>query len=116
LAVFVLDQCKQALMPCCEERVRLRLTRGRAVVRPRHRLTIRLKDRVGGDVWPVRIDPGGFCLSELAHRRRQSSETATPEGINAKYCKLLHCADGYARRPALPPPAETGAPKRGRSG
>jgi hypothetical protein len=116
LAVFVLDQRKQLLMPCGEARARLRLTRGRAVVRSRDRLTVRLKDRVRGDVWPVRIGPGGICLSELAHQRRQSSDTVTPGAINAKCCKLLHCADGDARRPALPPPAEAGGPKRGRSG
>jgi hypothetical protein len=118
VAVFVLNQRKQPLMPCCEKRARLRLTRGRAVMRPRHHLTIGLKDRVGGDVWPVRvkIDPGGLCLSAFAHRGRQSSETVTPDAINANYCKLLHCADGCARRPARPPPAEAGGLKRGRTG
>jgi hypothetical protein len=30
------------------------------------------------------------------------------DGINAKYCKLLHRADGYAWRPALPPLAKAG--------
>jgi hypothetical protein len=61
LSVFVLDKRKKPLMPCCEKRARLLLARGRAVVRPRHPLTIGLKDRVEGDVWPVRvnINPGG---------------------------------------------------------
>jgi hypothetical protein len=38
--------------------------------------------------------------------------------VNARYCKLIHRADGsgYGWRPALPPPAEAGALKRGRRG
>jgi hypothetical protein len=54
LSVFVLDQRKRAVMPCCEKRARQLLERGRAVVDPRYPFTIRLKDRVGGD-----LDPGG---------------------------------------------------------
>jgi 5-methylcytosine-specific restriction endonuclease McrA len=98
LAVFVLDKRKKPLMPGSGKRARLLLTRGRAVVHPRHRFTIRLKDRVGGDVGPVRvkIDPGSktmgvalianedgnkpakvLCLFELAHRGRQLSEALT---------------------------------------
>jgi len=47
-------------MPCSEKRARLLLTRGRAVVHRRFPFTIRLKDRVGGEVQPVRLklDPG----------------------------------------------------------
>jgi RRXRR protein len=61
LAVFVLDKRKKPLMSCCEKRARLLLTHGRAVVRPRHPLTMGLKDRVEGDVWRVRVNvnPGG---------------------------------------------------------
>jgi hypothetical protein len=60
LPVFVLDKRKRPLMPCTEKRARLMLERGRAVVHKRYPFTIRLKDRVGGDVQPVRvkIDPG----------------------------------------------------------
>ncbi len=54
MSVFVLDQRKRAVMPCCEKRARQLLERGRAVVDPRYRFTIRLKDRVGGD-----LDSGG---------------------------------------------------------
>ena len=84
-------------MPCSENRARLLLTRGRAVGHRRH--TIRLRDRVGGDVHPVRvkIDPGGkatgvaiiidgdkpaavLCPFKLAHRGRQINEAVTARG------------------------------------
>src|SRR5437588_9145840 len=60
MAVFVVDKRKKPLMPCSEKRARLLLERGRAVVHRRYPFTIRLKDRVGGDVQPVRLklDPG----------------------------------------------------------
>jgi 5-methylcytosine-specific restriction endonuclease McrA len=95
LSVFVLDKRKRPVMPCSEKRARLLLTRGRAVVHRRYPFTIRLKDRIGGEVEPVRvkIDPGSkttgiavvtdedgnkpakvLCLFELCHRGRQISE------------------------------------------
>ena len=98
MAVFVLDKRKKPLMRCSEKRARLLLTRGRAVVHRRYPFTIRLNDRVGGDVGPVRvkIDPGSkitgialiadeagnkpakvLCLFRLVHRGRQISETLT---------------------------------------
>jgi 5-methylcytosine-specific restriction endonuclease McrA len=98
LSVFVLDKRKRPVMPCSEKRARLLLERGRAVVHRRYPFTIRLKDRVGGDVQPVRVklDPGSrttgiavvadedgnkpakvVCLFELAHRGRQISEALT---------------------------------------
>jgi 5-methylcytosine-specific restriction endonuclease McrA len=60
MSVFVVDKRKKPLMPCSEKRARLLLQRGRAVVHRRYPFTIRLKDRVGGDVQPVRLklDPG----------------------------------------------------------
>ncbi len=60
MPVFVLDKRKRPLMPCTEKRARLMLERGRAVVHQRFPFTIRLKDRVGGEIQPVRIkvDPG----------------------------------------------------------
>jgi len=60
VAVFVLDKHKHPLMPCSEKRARLLLERGRAVVHRRHPFTVRLKDRVGGAVQPLRLkfDPG----------------------------------------------------------
>ena len=60
VAVFVLDKRKKPLMPCSEKRARLLLERKKAVVHKISPFTIRLKDRIGGEVQPVRIklDPG----------------------------------------------------------
>jgi hypothetical protein len=98
LSVFVLDKRQRPLMPCSEKRARLLLERGRAVVHRRYPFTIRIKDRVGGEVQPVRvkIDPGSkvtgialvrnestnrpatvLSVIELAHRGRQIREALT---------------------------------------
>jgi hypothetical protein len=92
LSVFVLDKRKRPLMPCCEKRARLLVEHGRAVVVRRYPFTIRLTDRVGGELQPVRVkrDPGSkttgiavvtdedgkrpakvLALFELAQRDRQ---------------------------------------------
>src|SRR5436305_12801145 len=87
MAVFVVDKRKTPLMPCAEKRARLLLERGKAVVHRRYPFTIRLKERVGGAVQPVRlkVDPGAgttgvalvreagdgqhvLHLAEIAHR------------------------------------------------
>src|ERR671936_1012397 len=90
MAVFVLDKRKKPLMPCSEKRARLLLEHGKAVVHRRCPFTIRLKDRAGGDVQPVRLklDPGAqttgvalvreagddgqhvLHLAEIAHRSK----------------------------------------------
>lgn len=68
MSVLVLDKKKQALMPCSEKRARLLLSRKLAVVHRIYPFTIRLKQRVGGDVQTVQVklDPGskttGFAL------------------------------------------------------
>jgi hypothetical protein len=98
LSVFVLDKRKRPLMPCCEKRARLLLERSRPVVVRRYPFTILLKDRVGGELRPVRVklDPGSkttgiavvtdedgnrpakvLALFELAHHGRQISEAPT---------------------------------------
>jgi 5-methylcytosine-specific restriction endonuclease McrA len=93
MSVFVLDKRKHPLMPCSEKRARLLLARGRAVVVRVYPFTIRLKDRVGGAVQPLRIkiDPGSkvtgvavvrengqaqhvLALMELVHRGRHISK------------------------------------------
>jgi 5-methylcytosine-specific restriction endonuclease McrA len=62
MAVFVLDQHHQPLMPCSEKRACLLLARGRAVVHRRTPFMIRLKDRrrEESQVQPVvlKLDPG----------------------------------------------------------
>jgi hypothetical protein len=72
LAVFVSDKRKRPLMPCSEKRARLLLAFGRAIVARRYPLTIRLKDRVGGEVQPVRVkpDPGSTTTGIVVVTRR----------------------------------------------
>jgi len=78
MAVFVLDKQKRPLMPCTEKRARLLLERGRAVVVRLAPFTIRLKDRIGGAVQPLRLklDPGSR-VTGLAIVRE--SETCNPD-------------------------------------
>jgi hypothetical protein len=68
LAVFVLDKRKKPLVRCSKKRARLLLTRGRALVHRHYPLTIRLKDRTGGEVRPllVKIDPGSKTFIQRA--------------------------------------------------
>ena len=60
MAVFVIDKSKNPLMPTSEKRARLLLEKGRAVVVKMYPFTIRLKDRLGGELQQVqiKIDPG----------------------------------------------------------
>jgi hypothetical protein len=60
MGVFVLDKTGQALMPCSEKRGRLLLSRGKALVVRHFPFTIRLKERMGGELQPiqVKLDPG----------------------------------------------------------
>ncbi|WP_091333514.1 RNA-guided endonuclease IscB [Allochromatium warmingii] len=94
MSVFVLNKQKRPLMPCSEKRARLLLERGRAVVVRLVPFTIRLKDRIGGVLQPLRLklDPGSkttgialvrevvrrdesvVWLAELTHRGYQISE------------------------------------------
>ena len=62
MAVFVVDKHKKPLMPTSEKRARLLLKKGRAIVIKMYPFTIRLKDRVGGEVQQVhiKIDPGSM--------------------------------------------------------
>ena len=54
MSVFVLDKKKNPLMPTSEKRARLLLERGRAVVIKMFPFTIRLRDRIQGEIQPVR--------------------------------------------------------------
>jgi hypothetical protein len=83
LAVFVLDKHQKPPMPCTEKRARPLLERRRAVVHKIDPFTIRLKDRVGGVVWPVRVKLGptrktaGIAVS----REEGGTEPATALGL-----------------------------------
>jgi hypothetical protein len=120
LPALVLDKRRRPPLPCCQKRAWLLLTPGRPVVPPRHPFAIRLTDRVEGDVWPVRVKIGDMEATihagRLAVRGSGSFKVGNAGAINATCCKLLDRADGcgYAWRPALPPPAEAGAVRRGR--
>ena len=77
MAVFVWDKRKQPLMPCSEKRARLLLSRGRAVVVKHHPFTIRLKDRIDGEVQPLRvkIDPGSRYTGIAVVRETKEKST-----------------------------------------
>ncbi|MHB1758518.1 MAG: RNA-guided endonuclease IscB, partial [Leptospirillum sp.] len=78
MQAFVLDKHKKPLMPCHPARARELLKRGQAVVHKIAPFTIRLKDRVGGEVQPVRIklDPGSKTTGIALVREE---ETVSPE-------------------------------------
>ena len=83
MAVFVLDKRQHPLMPCSEKRARLLLERGRAVVVKLYPFTIRLKDRIGGEVQPLRVklDPGSrypIARKTSPFMARMNSATAKP--------------------------------------
>jgi len=81
MAVFVLDQQKTPLMPCSEKRARRLLARGRAVVVKRYPFAIRLKDRVGGELQPIRVklDPGSKQTGVAIVRESKNIDTETGE-------------------------------------
>ena len=60
MCVFVLDKTGQAIMPCSEKRGRLLLSKGKAIVVRHFPFTIRLKNRIGGEMQPLqlKLDPG----------------------------------------------------------
>ncbi|MBK6616849.1 MAG: RRXRR domain-containing protein [Nitrosomonas sp.] len=92
MAVFVLDKKKQPLMPCSEKRARLLLDRGRAVVVKMYPFTIRLKDRVGGEVQPLRVklDPGSRYTGIAVVRESETIDTDTGEiSVNLTVLNLL---------------------------
>ncbi|BAP55605.1 HNH endonuclease [Thioploca ingrica] len=81
MAVFVLDRQKKPLMPCSEKRARRLLERGRAVVVKRYPFAIRLKDRVGGELQPIRVklDPGSKQTGVAIVRESKNIDTETGE-------------------------------------
>ncbi len=83
MSVFVLDKKKTPLMPTSEKRARLLLERGRAVIIKMVPFTIRLKDRVNGDVQSVRLklDPGSRQTGMALVRESKIINTLTNEII-----------------------------------
>ncbi len=81
MAVFVLDKRKKPLMPCTEKRARLLLDRGRALVVKMYPFTIRLKDRIGGELQPLRIklDPGSKFTGMALVREEEAIDAETGE-------------------------------------
>ena len=79
MAVFVLDKRKNPLMPASEKRARLLLQRRRAVVIKMYPFTIRLKDRIGGEVQPIRIkiDPGSRSTGIAVVKELETGDTTT---------------------------------------
>lgn len=76
--VFVLDKHKKPLMPCTPGRARELLRGGKAVIHRRYPFVIRLKERIGGDVQPVRvcIDPGSVTTGLAIVREENSADEA----------------------------------------
>jgi len=74
--VFVLDKKGKPLMPCIRGRAWELIHKGRAVVHKHQPFTIRLKDRVGGNVQPVRlgIDPGSRTTGLALARETPAEE------------------------------------------
>lgn len=105
MSVLVLDKRKKPLMPCSEKRARLMLARGRAVVVRLYPFTIRLKDRLGGDIQPVRLklDPGSKTTGIALVRESEVVVPAT--GENQRQTHVLMLAElqhrGHQIRDAL---------------
>lgn len=94
--VPVLDKRGNALMPCHPARARQLLRAGRAVVAHHTPFVIRLKDRVGGDVQPVRIceDPGSKTTGIAVVREvPAASEGDGPTRVVLFKMELTHRGD-----------------------
>lgn len=81
MAVFVLGKKKKPLMPTSEKKARLLLERGRAVVIKMAPFTIRLKDRIEGEVQPIQIklDPGSKQTGVAVAREGETLNILTGE-------------------------------------
>lgn len=77
MAVFVVNRRKKPLMPTSEKRAKQLLKKGRAVVINMYPFTIRLRDRLGGEVQPVciKIDPGSQHTGVVVGLEKESLNT-----------------------------------------
>lgn len=91
MSVFVLDKKKNPLMPCTEKRARLLLQRGRAVIVRIYPFTIRLKDRVSGDMQEIRlgIDPGSKTTGLMLARESEEINADSGEIKRTRYVLFL---------------------------
>lgn len=98
--VPVLDKRGVPLMPCHPARARQLLRAGRAVVAHHTPFVIRLKDRVGGDVQPVRVceDPGSKTTGIAVVREVASADDDGPTRVVLFKMELTHRgADVHSR-------------------
>ena len=81
MSVFVLGSTKLPLMPCSEKRARKLLTVKRAIIHRLYPFTIRLKDRVTGNLQPVRVklDPGSKQTGIAVAREEEVVDETTGE-------------------------------------
>jgi 5-methylcytosine-specific restriction endonuclease McrA len=102
--VFVLDKRGNPLMPCHPARARELLAKQRAVVVRYSPFVIRLKDRDGGEVQPVRlgIDPGskttGMAVSRDGDGTRHVMFRLEVTHRSAEIRKRMYQRAGYRRR------------------
>jgi 5-methylcytosine-specific restriction endonuclease McrA len=87
-------------MPCSEKRARLLLKRGRAVVVKLYPFTIRLKDRVGGQLQPIRVklDPGSKHTGVAVVRESQDSKISVLNLLQLHHRGLVISSHLTARR------------------
>ena len=126
MSVFVLDKSKKPLMPCSEKWARLLLSRKQAVVHRLYPFTLRLKNRIGGTIQPLRLklDPGSkvtgmalvresevvgqeagdlhrqahvFLLTELQHRGQQIRDALTQRRAFRRRCRGMNLRYRAAR-------------------
>ncbi len=85
MSVFVLDRKGKPLMPCREARARQLLDAKKAMVHKVYPFTIRLKERIGGDVQPtyLKFDPGSKFTGVAVTRE-------SAEGTHALWGAELH--------------------------
>ena len=107
MAVFVLDKQKPPRMPCSEKRARRLLEFGRAVVVRLAPFTIRLKDRIGGAVQPLRLklDPGRKTTGIAVVRESETETIGLDTGEVQRVESVLWLGElahrGHAIRKAL---------------
>ena len=102
--VFVLDKHKKPLDPCHPARAKELLDKGKAVVALLIPFTVRLKDRVGGNVHPitVKLDPGSKVTGIAVTREAEEGTHALWLGELEHRGDLIHKKlgqrAGYRRR------------------